>query len=84
MYVVFLLLVTFNIKFQDNSSGIQVSTWCSSTIPAVVLRVDVNVYWPWSLAFCTDETAGRFHNDGDLWRLKLCHLCTSYLEQSTC
>ena len=44
---------------QDSSSGIQVSTWCGSAIPAVVLWVDVNVHWPSSPAFFTDETAGR-------------------------
>jgi len=41
---------------QDSSSGIQMSTWCGSNIPAVKLWVDVNVHWPCSLAFCIEGT----------------------------
>ena len=70
--------------FQDSSSGIQVSTWCGFTIPAVVLWVDVNVHWPLSPVFCTDETAGRSQNEDKIWRPKRCRPRTSYLEQSTC
>ena len=64
-------------RIQDNSSGIQVSTWCGSAIPAVVLWVDVNVHWPSSPAFFTDETAGHSKNEDEIRRRR-----TSYLEQS--
>jgi len=66
--------------FQDSSSGIglQASTWCGSTVSAIVLWADVNVYWSSSPAFCTDETAGRSHEQGRN------RSRTSRLEQSSC
>jgi len=59
---------------------------CDTMVDVTLIRPlglnKVKVHWPSSLAFCTDETAGRSWNEDKIWRPKLCRPRTSYLEQS--